>query len=179
MRFSSLFVLSSIIASGLALPLINFVPVLDDVRHKVGELTAQIDAFPSRGGTFDEAIKIHGSGVLLRASLGQYTRDLYHYPMFNEADSRANMKAAKKLESTSEASLHAIIAKKAAFKNVSGERDVLAIIVQDVEAAASATEAFNDMLIERTDPSYVPEAKALRDRLARKFRSTVTALKKK
>ncbi|KAG6888073.1 hypothetical protein C0992_009729, partial [Termitomyces sp. T32_za158] len=60
--------------------------------------------------------------------------------MFNEAESRANMKALKKLESSSEASLDAIIAKKAAFKNVSGDVDVMAILVEDVKNSASASE---------------------------------------
>ncbi|KAG6882960.1 hypothetical protein C0992_010187, partial [Termitomyces sp. T32_za158] len=61
------------------------------------------------------------------------------------------MKALKKLESTSEASLDAIISKKAAFKNVSGDVDVMPILVEDVKNSASASESFNNGLIARTD----------------------------
>ncbi|KAG6878857.1 hypothetical protein C0992_007120 [Termitomyces sp. T32_za158] len=152
MHFSSLFVISSIISSSLALPLNSFVSVLDDVRHQVSNLTAQINAFPSIGGTFDQALVAYRLRcvVLLWADLAEYHQ---HYPMFNEAESRANMKALRKLESTSEASLDAILAKKAAFKDVKGDEDVMAILTEDVKDYASASESFNNGLIARTDVS--------------------------
>ncbi|KAG5339395.1 hypothetical protein C0989_004418 [Termitomyces sp. Mn162] len=150
MHFSSLFVLSSLILSGVALPAISAVYMLDDVRHKLDSITAKINAFPSRGGTFEEAIEIHRSGVLLRVDMGEYTRDLYRFHTFDKAESQDNMKAAKRLERSSEKSLEAIVAKKHAFKNVHANHDVLAIITQDVEAAASASDSFNRALTDRT-----------------------------
>ncbi|KNZ81174.1 hypothetical protein J132_02371 [Termitomyces sp. J132] len=125
--------------------------MLDDVRHKLDSITAKINAFPSRGGTFEEAIEIHGSGVLLRVDMGEYTRDLYRFHTFDKAESQDNMKAAKRLERSSEKSL---------------------------EAIAKMSMQIMMALTDRTYPQLVPEAEALGDRLAKKFTAAIAALKK-
>ncbi|KAG6889524.1 hypothetical protein C0995_000406 [Termitomyces sp. Mi166 len=163
--------------TNLALPAVNFVPQLTNVSKKLDSLTAQTNAFPSTGGTVDEALNIYGTGVLLRASLGRYTRDLGHFPVFNEVDSRANIKAITKEESSAEASINALVAKKDAFKNLPGTPNVLEVFIRELEVSSSASEVFHDMLIAHTYPTHVQEAKALRDKLTKKFKSAVAALK--
>ncbi|KAG6840552.1 hypothetical protein C0991_005869 [Blastosporella zonata] len=150
MRFTSLFVLSSLIVSGFATPAADFVKQIKALSDELSGLTTAVNAVPATNG-------LAQAGTL---------------PSFSKTESSANLAAAKDLEVITEDALKAILAKKAAFNAIG----VLPNVRGDVKDLGTAALPLVKALIDRAFKPDVPDATALRDKLSATFNTTIKEL---
>ncbi|KAG6851322.1 hypothetical protein C0991_009379 [Blastosporella zonata] len=176
MRFTSLFVLSSLIVSGFATPAADFVKQIKALSTELSGLTTVVNEVPAKNG-LAQALKAYAAARHLNRSLADSTKELLvtgfeALTSFSETESSANLAAAKDLEVIAEASLDAILAKKDAFNAMS----VLSIVRGEIKNLGAATQSWEDALIDHTFKAHLAAGTALRDKLSHKFDATINEL---
>ncbi|KAF5383285.1 hypothetical protein D9615_004803 [Tricholomella constricta] len=176
MRFSSVFVLASLVASSFASTVADIQADIADISTKLTTLDNSIAAFPSTGGTLSQALAIHSNAVTLGKSIDQGTTDVNDVDPkpFSDEDGRAILDSFTALEPTINNALIGIVDKKAALEAlpVGG---IPALVKQDLSNLSASTAALEDALIAAAPESIVDEAIALKERIDAAFATAIAA----
>ncbi|KAG6867105.1 hypothetical protein C0993_006809 [Termitomyces sp. T159_Od127] len=162
MRFSGIFVVSSLIASAFALPTADFTPKLKALTDLVKTSTVQVKNFDGSISQFSDIDA--GAQMLAKATMAS-NMALMTFPPFNQVESSANLVASEALVSGIESLSDSLIDKKPAFKKIGK----VAAVENDARAVAGPAFSLMQGLIERTPAGDKPKAKELQQRAINKF----------
>ncbi|KAG6888072.1 hypothetical protein C0992_009728 [Termitomyces sp. T32_za158] len=162
MRFSGIFVASSLIVSAFALPAADFSPKLKALTDLVKMSTTQVKGFDGSMAQFNNIDM--GAQALAKATMATNVA-LQQYPPFNQGESSANLVASDALVSGIEALSDSLIEKKPAFKKI----NKVAAVENDARAVAGPAFMLVNGLIARTPEGDKPKAMELQQRAVNKF----------
>ncbi|KAG5641032.1 hypothetical protein DXG03_006356, partial [Asterophora parasitica] len=148
MRFSSVFVLASLVVSSFASTAADVKADIVDISAKLNTLDVSIYAFTLPGGTLSQALAIHTNAGPLITALNKGAADAVNVipKPLSLADGRAILDSVEALESTIYHALNGIVARKNAFTAlpIGG---IPALVKQDLASLNVATQALEAGLI--------------------------------
>ncbi|KAF5383130.1 hypothetical protein D9615_004816 [Tricholomella constricta] len=176
MRFSSVFVLASLVATSFATTVDDILNDISVISTKLNSLDDAITAFPVTGGSLAKALAIHSNAVSLGTSIDKATTDTLAVDPnpVSEADAGALIAAFEVLEPVIKHALVGIVDRRPAFTAlpIGG---IPALVKQDLNNLSASTIALEDALVSVTPESAVPEAVELRNRIDAAFATAIAA----
>ncbi|KAG5650590.1 hypothetical protein H0H81_011708 [Sphagnurus paluster] len=176
MRFSSILVLASLVASSFATAASDILADVATINTQLNNLNNAIAAFTIPGGTLGTALAIHTNAVTLGTSLNKATTDTLAVSPnpLADADGRSILTAVEALENTIYSCLNGIVARKAAFTAlpIGG---IVTLVKQDLSNLNNSTASLEVALIGTAPASLVAEATALQSRINAAFAVAIQA----
>ncbi|KAF5383281.1 hypothetical protein D9615_004806 [Tricholomella constricta] len=176
MRFSSVFVLASLVASSFASTVADVQADIADITTKLHALDDSITAFPTSGGTLTQALAIHNNAVALGSSIDQGATDtaaVTPNPV-SDADGRSILDSFEALEPTINHALVGIVDRKAAFTALP-LGGIPALVKQDLANLNASTSNIEAALIGSAPAGLVGEATDLKNRIDAAFATAIAA----
>ncbi|GLB38909.1 hypothetical protein LshimejAT787_0600710 [Lyophyllum shimeji] len=159
MRFSSVFVLASLVVSGFASTAADVQKEIATICGLLGKTNSLIVAYPTKGGTLKQALEIHDSAGVVLAAVKKGTVTANGLTVtFSHAEGRAILDALKACPV--KPTLSDLVAKKLAFAALP-LGGILTVFHKDLTDLGASTSDFEQVLIKWGSKDLEAEAKAL------------------
>ncbi|KAG5650591.1 hypothetical protein H0H81_011709 [Sphagnurus paluster] len=176
MRFSSVIILASLVASSFASTAADLKADIATIAVRINALDTSIIAFTLPRGTIAQALAIHNNVLTLSTALDKGASDATNVipnPV-SLTDGRAILTALEATEATIVRCLTNIVARKAAF-SVLPTSGVPAIVKQDLSNLSASTVKLEAALIASAPADLVAEATAFKGRIDTSFAAAIAA----